>query len=65
MTEIVKRPRVRQDLKATWRYSFEQWCKKQADKYLAELAAGIARLRDNPCTLQLANKPRLRLWPPV
>ncbi len=32
MSEIVKRPRARQDLKAIWRYSFEQWGEKQADK---------------------------------
>jgi toxin ParE1/3/4 len=48
MPEIVKRPRARQDLKTIWRDSFEEWGEKQADKYLAELAAGIARLRDNP-----------------
>lgn len=48
MSEIVKRPRARQDLKAIWRYSFEQWGEMQADKYLAELAAGIAQLGDNP-----------------
>ena len=54
MFEIVKRPGARQDLTAIWRYSFEQWGEKQADKYLAELAAGIARLGDNP----LLGKPR-------
>ena len=48
MFEIVKRPGARQDLKAIWRYSFLQWGEKQADKYLAELAAGIARFGDNP-----------------
>lgn len=48
MREIVKRPLARQDLKDIWRYSFETWSETQADTYLAELDAGIARLRDNP-----------------
>lgn len=48
MSEIVLRPRARQDLKAIWRYSFDRWGEKQADKSLAELAAGVARLGDNP-----------------
>jgi toxin ParE1/3/4 len=48
MREIVKRPRARQDLKDIWRYSFASWGETQADKYLAELGAGIARLRDRP-----------------
>lgn len=54
MSEIVKCRRARQDLKAIWRHSFKQWGEKQTDKYLAELAAGIARRGDNP----LLGKPR-------
>jgi toxin ParE1/3/4 len=48
MLEIVKRPRAREDLKGIWRYSLKEWGAAQADKYLAELDAGIAQLRENP-----------------
>jgi toxin ParE1/3/4 len=48
MLEIVKRPRAKQDLKDIWRYNFEQWGATQADKYLAELDAGIGQIRKNP-----------------
>jgi len=48
MLEIVKRPRARQDLIDIWLYSFKKWGETQADKYLAELDAGIAQLRENP-----------------
>jgi len=48
MLEIVKRPRARQDLKDIWCYSFKKWGEAQADKYLAELDAGITQLRENP-----------------
>jgi len=48
MLEIVKSPRAEQDLKDIWRYSFTEWNEAQADKYLADLGAGIARLRENP-----------------
>ena len=59
MSEIVNRPRAKQDLNSILRYSFEQWGEKQEDKYLAELAAGIARLGGNP----LLGKPRDDLRP--
>jgi toxin ParE1/3/4 len=48
MREIVKRPRAREDLKGIWRYSFTEWGEAQADKYLAEIGAGIARLKEHP-----------------
>ncbi|MFB1486254.1 MULTISPECIES: type II toxin-antitoxin system RelE/ParE family toxin [unclassified Thiocapsa] len=48
MREIVKRPRAREDLKDIWRYSFTEWGEAQADKYLAEIVAGIARLKEHP-----------------
>jgi toxin ParE1/3/4 len=48
MREIVKRPRAREDLKAVWRYSLTEWGESQADKYLAEVEAGIARLKEHP-----------------
>lgn len=48
MLEIVKRPRAREDLKVIWRYSFTEWGEVQADKYLAEIVAGITRLKEHP-----------------
>ncbi len=48
MRDIVKRPRAREDLKVIWRYSFTAWGEAQADKYLAEIVAGIARLKEHP-----------------
>ncbi|RKT38009.1 type II toxin-antitoxin system RelE/ParE family toxin [Thiocapsa rosea] len=48
MHEIVKRPRAREDLKGIWRYSFTEWGEAQADRYLAEIDAGIARLKEHP-----------------
>jgi toxin ParE1/3/4 len=48
MREIVKRPRAREDLKEIWRYSFNEWGEAQADKFLAEIVAGIARLKEHP-----------------
>ncbi len=48
MLEIVKRPRAKEDLKGIWRYTFSEWGKAQADKYLAEIDAGIAQLKHNP-----------------
>jgi toxin ParE1/3/4 len=48
MLEIVKRPRAKEDLKGIWRYSFDEWNEAQADKYLAEIEAGIEKLRHNP-----------------
>jgi len=48
MLEIVIRPRARKDLKGIWRYSFDEWDEAQADKYLAEIEAGIEKLRHNP-----------------
>jgi toxin ParE1/3/4 len=48
MREIVKRPRAREDLKVIWRYSFTAWGETQADKYLGEIVAGIARLKEHP-----------------
>jgi toxin ParE1/3/4 len=40
--------RAREDLKGIWRYTFAEWGEAQADKYLAEPGAGIARLREHP-----------------
>jgi len=48
MHEIVKRPRAKEDLKDIWRYSFTAWGEAQADKYLAEIVAGISRLKEHP-----------------
>lgn len=48
MREIVKRPRAREDLKGIWRYSFTEWGEEQADKYLAEIVAGIVLLKEHP-----------------
>jgi toxin ParE1/3/4 len=48
MPEIVKRPRAKRDLIGIWRYSFDEWNEAQADKYLAEIEAGIEKLRHNP-----------------
>lgn len=48
MLEVVQRPRAREDLKGIWRYSFHQWGEVQADKYLAEIEAGIGQLKHNP-----------------
>lgn len=48
MPRIVKRPLAREDLIGIWRYTYEEWGEQQADKYLDELEAGIAQLRDNP-----------------
>jgi toxin ParE1/3/4 len=48
MLEIVKRPRAKRDLTGIWRYSFDEWGEAQADKYLAEIEAGIEKLKHNP-----------------
>lgn len=48
MRDIVKRPGARDDLIAIWRYSFEEWGEAQADRYLAEIEAGIRRLQQHP-----------------
>ena len=48
MLEIVTRPRARQDLKEIWLYTCKQWHAAQADKYVAELDAGITKLRHSP-----------------
>ena len=48
MRDVVIRPRAREDLKGIWRYSFNEWGEVQADKYLAEIEAGIAKLKHNP-----------------
>ncbi len=48
MRKIVKRPLARQDLKQIWRYSFKEWGEAQADRYFAEIAAGILRLQEHP-----------------
>jgi len=48
MLEIVKRPRAKKDLIGIWRYSFNEWGEAQADKFLAEIEAGIAQLKHNP-----------------
>jgi len=46
--KIVKRPLARQDLKHIWRYSFKEWGEAQADKYFAEIEAGILKLQAHP-----------------
>jgi toxin ParE1/3/4 len=48
MPEIRFRPRAQSDLKAIWRYSFQQWGERQADLYLKQLDDGIQSLRDFP-----------------
>jgi len=48
MREIVIRPRARDDLIGIWRYSFDEWGEAQADKYLAEIEAGINQLQNHP-----------------
>jgi toxin ParE1/3/4 len=48
MPEIRIRPRAQSDLKAIWRYSFQQWGERQADLYLKQLDDGIQSLRDFP-----------------
>jgi toxin ParE1/3/4 len=48
MPEILIRPRVREDLKTIWRYSFRQWGERQADLYLGQLDDGIRTLVDFP-----------------
>ena len=48
MPEILIRPRAREDLKTIWRYSFQQWGERQADRYLQQLDNGIRSLVDLP-----------------
>jgi toxin ParE1/3/4 len=48
MPEILIRPRAHSDLKAIWRYSFQQWGERQADLYLKQLDDGIQSLREFP-----------------
>jgi toxin ParE1/3/4 len=48
MRKVVKRPLARQDLKQIWRYSFKEWGEAQADKYFAEIEAGILKLQAHP-----------------
>jgi len=48
MREIVKRPRAKDDLKGIWHHTFNEWGEGQADRYLAEIEAKLARLKSNP-----------------
>ena len=48
MRRIVKRPLAREDLIGIWRYTYEEWGEQQADRYLDELEAGIAKLQNHP-----------------
>lgn len=48
MFVITKRPLAKEDLKNIWRYTFNQWGEKQANKYLKELGHGIDRLIEPP-----------------
>lgn len=45
---IRKSRRAESDLLEIWRYSFEEWDEKQADKYLDELDEAVCALIDNP-----------------
>ena len=48
MRRIVTRPLAREDLKQIWHYSFREWGEAQADKYYAEIKAGILKLQAHP-----------------
>lgn len=46
--EIHTSQRARDDLFRIWLYTAEQWGAEQADRYLDQLGAGIARLSETP-----------------
>jgi toxin ParE1/3/4 len=46
--EIHKSHRARDDLLGIWLYTAERWGAEQADLYLDQIEAGIARLGENP-----------------
>lgn len=48
MQRIVIKPRAKADLKNIWRYSFNNWGIKKADRYMADLADAINSLASNP-----------------
>lgn len=48
MPEILHTPRAREDLIDIWRYTFDEWGERQADKYLDEIESKILQLQENP-----------------
>ncbi len=48
MRSIRKQAQAELDLVEIWLYTFERWNEEQADRYLDELGAGIAKLRRYP-----------------
>jgi toxin ParE1/3/4 len=48
MLKVVARPLAREDLKQISRYSFDERGEGQADKYFAEIEAGILKRQAHP-----------------
>jgi len=48
MREVAKRPRARADLEEIWLYTYENWGKDQADRYLRRLSDRIMELAGEP-----------------
>jgi toxin ParE1/3/4 len=48
MHDILIRPRARDDLKAIWRYTFQQWGERQADLYLQQVDDAVRNLAEFP-----------------
>lgn len=47
-TEYRLKPQARQDLAGIWRYTFVQWGKGQADRYIDQLNSTFAFIAANP-----------------
>ena len=50
MLKIVKRPLAKTDIKKIWKYTYNNWGKKQADDYTYGLGRAIETILDSPKT---------------
>ena len=48
ISNILFKPKAKEDLIGIWLYSFQKWGEEQADAYLDELEHRINQLQDNP-----------------
>ena len=48
MAKVILRQKAIDDLNDIWDYTFEQWSKKQADKYYSSLKFACMEIGENP-----------------
>jgi toxin ParE1/3/4 len=48
MLKTFIRPQARNDIKKIWRYTYNNWGKKQADSYAHAIAQAINEMPENP-----------------